>query len=68
MLHDVILNAWEERKDNYIRIKIRMWDHRTCIVGLQNTVFVKGKVHSSLTEMRIVERIEGVEFISILLR
>ena len=29
MLHDVILNAWEERKDNYIRIKIRMWERTT---------------------------------------
>ena len=66
--NDGILNAWEETEDDDVWIQFHVWHHRLAIVWRQDMMRMEREVDTYITEMRMVEGIEGMESFGIDLR
>ena len=64
--HDVLLDAGEQREHHDVRIHLVVRDERTREVGPQDAVVVEREVDAGIAEMRVVERVEGIEAVGIL--
>ena len=65
---DFLLYSGEEREYHYVGVHLPMRDERFVKVGLEDMVAAKGEVDAGLTQMRIVERLKGIEFVGVNLR
>ena len=65
--YEVLANAREEREDDDVVIQPEVGRHGLAPVGLQYSLAVIADVDTSIGQVRIVERLEGVELVCTLL-
>ena len=63
MTHNSFAYAGKEGENYNMAVHSEMRNHRLGEVWRQNMMFVKVKLHSSITQMRIVETLEGKELV-----
>ena len=65
MTDDVLLKAREQRKDDNVWIERQVGNDGLVIVGLEDVMLVEREGHASIAEVRMVERVEGIEAVGI---
>ena len=68
MANQVLADAWEQREDDDVVVQSEVGGHGLRVVRLQHAVAVVGYVDARLGQVRIVERLEGVELLGALFR
>ena len=63
--YDAILDAWEEAEYDDVRVELEVRHHRLAVVGSQDVVLVEHEVDADIAEVRMVERVEGMESLGI---